>query len=315
LKIIETEKIHRPIFFSFNKKASHYLKQRKSKVIPLETKSRGIFRRARALHKNISKIKKHLNDKNIFYINRLDLIYTNVIIGTLNKSHNIEVRIVPEGTINYSPEDASVKWEYRAKKKWPSRISYGVTGLRIYPIEGERIGTDTPIVSTAYSFSGLESPYPKSKVKYISLPDKTSESDRIGARKALVVGQCLLKNSKTPKEVEHRISNEIENKLSSLGVTEIHYIAHPRDEYDCLFKENYKKIEHDYVCLEQYLEQNEYDVLISCCSTVLLTAKLIFGDRIDSISVGANIYPQALDSISTIFRVANVDTIDLDSVG
>lgn len=313
LKVIETEHVANPVFFSFNPNVHRYLEQTGHQAMYLQKKSKGLFRQTRALHKSINAIKKHLSDKNIIYVHRLDLIYTNIVIGTLSKKFNIEVRIVPEGTLNYSLEDVSVKW-LRRSKKWPPRICYGLTGLRKFEIQGERVGVDMPIVSTAYSFAGLKSPYPKEKVQDISFFQPSNRLVKQQTKKALVVGQSILNNKRTPKEYETRISDKIQTILTSLGINEIDYIAHPRDKNACLLRDNYQVVKHPYICLEQYLEKNDYDILISCCSTALVTAKLIFGDKIESIAVGTNVFPTNPDSTKSfndIFKQSKVKTIDL----
>ncbi len=313
LKVIETEAIHSPVFFCFNQNVHHYLERKGHTTDIVEKKSKGLFGQARALHKSIDLIKRHLADKSIIYIHRLDLIYTNIIIGTLVKNYDIEVRIIPEGTLNFCLEDASVKWSRRSKR-WAARIGYGLTGLQKLEILGERVGTDMPIVTTAYSFAGLESPYTKSKVKYLSfLNTMDLDSNRV-AKRALVVGQSMLNSKKTPKDVEQRVSDKILEVLTSIGVCEIDYVPHPRDKNLCLARDNYQEIKNPHICLEQYLVKKGYDIVISCCSTVLMTAKLIYGERIESIAVGTKNYPttpHAIEAITKVFRQANVTMIDL----
>lgn len=313
LKIVEIEDIKAPVFFSFNPNINRYLRDKGFNSTYLEKKCSGLFRQTRALHRSIAQLEKHLSDKNIIYLHRLDLIYTNVLVGTLLKKHDIEVNIVPEGMLNFALEDVSVKW-LRRSKRWKNRISYGLTGLKKLELEGERVGVNMPVVTRAYSFAGLESPYPKEKVKYVSFFAESDSQKPKHAKRALVVGQSILNNQNTPKEVEQRISDNIQNQLDELGISDIDYVPHPRDKNICLKRDNYRSVSHPFICLEQYLELEEYDVLISCCSTVLLTAKLIFGDKIDAVAVGLNTFPtlpQNIASIATAFDRANVRMLDL----
>ena len=310
LKVIEYEEIKNPVLFSFNSNVFNYLQGNGHQATRLAKKGKGLFRQARALHDCINQIKKHLSDKNIIYVHRLDLIYTNVVIATLLQHYDIEVRIVTEGTLNYALEDASANWKRRSQR-WAARILFGATGLRKLEILGERVGIDLPLVTRAYCFAGLESPYPAEKVKYLSFFHSSEEPEKEKNKKALVVGQRILDNKKVPKALERKISNQILSILREEGVDQIEYIGHPRDQHSCLLEDNYKVVNHDSICLEQYMEQNNYDILVSCSSTVLFTAKLIFGDKVQSISVGANIFPSSIQNVSETMEKVGVKLISL----
>lgn len=313
LKIIELEGISNPVLFSFTPNIQSYLTKIGVNSAYLKKKYKGPFSRSRSLHKSVSKIKPYLGDRNIFYIHRLDLIYVNVVIGTLCQKHDIEVRIVPEGMLNYSLEDASQRWLHQSKR-WPLRINYGLTGLQKLEIEGERIGADSSIVKSIYCFHGLESPYPREKVIYLPPLSSSNNKNNFAPKKALVVGHPILKSSLDPNKLEEKISNKIMSILTEHKIVDLDYAPHPRDKSQNFKLDHYTSIQNSYLCLEQHLETHHYDLVISCLSTVLLTAKLIFGDNIQSISVGANIFPSTAASIESIrktFLKANVEMIDL----
>lgn len=293
LQVVKLEKVSDPVFIVLNRRIEQYLQKQGFIVQYANKHAAGWLNRLFMLEALRKAISAHMSPNTILYTARLDLFYVNVVVGALvSKYPQMSVRIIPDGALNFMSENVSDSWPVKTQS-WMKKCGYGlIGGLRPYPIKGEKIGVDTEIVDKVYALKGVQSPYDAAKVEYLTfLPSKGVDGVQ---RKALVVGQPLIshnQNLKADQGSVELLSSEMDRYCKDSGIRHIDYAAHPRDPHKCLFEESYNEVSHECLCLEEYLQKNSYDLIISCSSTVLVNAKLMFGDSIQSVSIGMEILP------------------------
>lgn len=293
LQIVQLEKLSNPVFIVLNRRIEQYLQKKGYTVQYASKRAAGWLKRLYMLETLRRVISAHMSMDTILYTARLDIFYVNVVIGALvSKYPLMVVRIIPDGALNFMSEDVSESWPVKTKS-WMKKCGYGVIGgLRPYPIKGEKIGVDTDIVDKVYALKGVQSPYDAEKVEYLTF--LSAEVVDGAQKKALVVGQPLIshnQNLKNEQGTVKQLSCEIYNYCKDFGIDQVDYAGHPRDPHKCLSEKSYNEVFHDNLCLEEYLQKNSYDLIISCSSTVLVNAKLMFGDKIQCVSIGMEILP------------------------
>lgn len=193
----------------------------------------------------------------------------------------VKVRIIPDGLMNIQRHPLSLR----------KRVMQRVAKLRrlldarldFYLFSGDRTGVDAPIVDRIYVLGGFPHEYPPEKVTV--LPDLVPENEIRLSDAALVLGQPLAgKGLMRPADVE-RLARGLSKHLARIGCTRILYKAHPKDPLKEFLQPGYEILDIDEP-LEKHLASHCYPVVASVCSTGLMTAKLLYGGRVQVIAYG-----------------------------
>jgi len=288
MKIIDIEDLIEPVFLVTSLSVYQYLSEKDFDTVYINKSYRGWFDRIRNILELLRLVKSHLGQNElILYMARVDTFLCNVLVGSCLRQlgpNRVSISLIPDGSLNLVEEDASERWNDESRN-WSKRIAYGCFGrLALVRIHGERIGADMDVVKGIYCFHGLGAHYPDSKK--IQIPSFHATKNSTTSNVAIVVGQPLSRAGAMQEEVISKITQVIKQYLDSKDVETVLFAPHPRSDKNELMDDTYSILEHDSLCLEEYLQDNPAAYIVSCGSTVLFNAKLMYGDSIESVAVG-----------------------------
>ncbi|MBM97414.1 MAG: hypothetical protein CMI09_16365 [Oceanospirillaceae bacterium] len=288
IAIVRTEFLSEPLFLVTSKSILKYLTEKGYSVEYVGNRPRGWFGRFIGMLELTDQVCRYGYMGSLtLYVARLDTFLCNVLVGSCLKRlgiNNVDICLLPDGSLNLIKEDASERWNNESRN-WLKKIAYGFFGrLALAEIYGERIGADMDVVKRIYCFNGLGEHYPENKK--IQIPSFNDIGDSTIPNTAIVVGQPLSRAGAMQDEIILNITQAIKNYLDSVGVDKVLFAPHPRSDKNELMDEAYGILEHDSLCLEEYLQDNPAAYIVSCSSTVLFNAKLMYGNSIESVAVG-----------------------------
>ncbi|WP_313102938.1 polysialyltransferase family glycosyltransferase [Stutzerimonas nitrititolerans] len=261
---------------------------------------RGIFSERRAICRNLELLVGELRRLNEvpddirIHLPRLSTSKSNYAINYLRRMfpHSmVRVCLIPHGLVSVEliPLNASRRMKFLKKKCHPANLLFPM--LDYYIPAGDLIGGTDGIVQSVYTFSGIATPYVAEKV--IELTDLKSyiqsiSKARIG-RSAMIIGQPLLKNGSISESAHALVREQIRNWLNKHGFVNVYYSKHPRSgDFLDFFADEYQLIKQKGP-VEIALCELQPEVVISCYSTALATAKILFADDVRCISFGLSL--------------------------
>ncbi len=284
-------------------------------------KQKGFLSEKKAVCKSLEElsfeIKKLTSDPENIYIHipRLSTSKTNYAINYFIKkfpSSTVCVRLIPHGivSINLIPLTFSKRLKLLRRKYHPTNLVFPF--LRYYPPRHDLIGGSDKIVDRVYTFKGISTPYVSEKVVEISGVKNYIQGiqNNNSIRSAVVIGQPLIKNGLITDEDHAFVKREILDWLKYNSYQIVYYSKHPRsgdilDFYD----KKYRIIEQE-GAVEVFLCKIQPDVVISCFSTALATAKVLLGDDVRAISFGLELtQTDKKKEISTFFKSIGVEML------
>lgn len=195
-------------------------------------------------------------------------------------------RILPDGLLNLQRHPLNMAKRLAQRLRGLRRLVSPL--LRYTPFSGDRIGSEAPFVDRIYVLDGFPHDYDPAKVRVLApLVQREAGASRAPTR-ALVVGQPLVVVGLLSEAERAIVAERIDEWLAAMGITEVHYKAHPReDAHGGLSRPRYRPLLIDEP-LEAYLAREPYPVIAGCCSTALYTARQIGGSdvRIAAFGVG-----------------------------
>lgn len=263
--------------------------------------SSGWLGRLILLRKNLALYKKRIGQQSNsyseinFHVPRIDNIHNNIAINFL-KYHfsyvKVNIRLIPDGAINIFSCELSTS-KLRRQKRWLGNI-----GFKLFPdmsyhfYSGDELGAESGAVDRIYCFRGVETSYPEDKIFMIDLPISVASNDS-SDKSILVIGQNFLQLGTVPEDYINKVSNEVYRLVNSLSATRIDYAPHPRSSYNEFGKTEYSVIDDEYLCIEEQIAKGGYEHIVSCYSSALINSKIMFGEDINTYSVGLDSFPFA----------------------
>lgn len=233
-------------------------------------------------------------EKIVIHTPRISTSKTNFSINFLKRSFpqaDISVRLIPHGivSINLIPITTSKKIKFIKKKINP--INRLIHNLNYYIPKGDLIGGMDEIVDRIYTFKGIISPYSPDKVFELSgLKDYINKNNpKKSEQIALIIGQPLLKNGSITQIAHDIVSQKMHDWLKLQSIENVYYSKHPRSGDDLDFYQEDYRILNQEGPVEIALCELQPEIVISCYSTALATAKILLGDEIRAISFGLDL--------------------------
>lgn len=261
---------------------------------------RGIFSERRTICQNLEALDRELRRLNEapdvirIHLPRLSTSKSNYTINYLRKRFphsSVRVCLIPHGLVSIEliPLDISRKIKFLKKKWHPTNLLFPM--LDYYIPANDLIGGMDDIVQSIYTFPGITAPYTPEKVIELSGLKSYIQSTpkaRTG-RSAIIIGQPLLKNGSINESAHAKVRDQMRNWLISNNFDNIYYSKHPRSgDFLDFFTDEYQLIEQKGP-VEITLCELQPAVVISCYSTALATAKILFADDIRSMSFGLSL--------------------------
>jgi hypothetical protein len=218
-------------------------------------------------------------------------------------------RILPDGLLNLQRHPLNMAKRLAQHLRGLRRLADPL--LRYTPFSGDRIGADAPFVDRIYVLDGFPHPYDPAKVTQLA-PLVQGVSGAATPPRALVVGQPLVAVGLLSEAERAILSERVDEWLASLGFTQVHYKAHPRESGSGggLNRPRYKALTIDEP-LETYLAREPYAVVVGCCSTALYTARQIGGAGTRIAAFGAERVrfktPDARDNALSLMRQLGIE--------
>jgi len=284
----------------YNKKAEPHLINPlafQSRLASSYAQGKGILAEKKSIYKNLKDLStelRRLNPKPTYiyiHLPRLSTSKTNYCVNYLRREFPqsiLRVRLIPHGLVSVDliPLTFFKRLKLLRKKLHPANLLF--PSLSYYAPKGDLIGGLDEIVDRIYTFKGLSTPYPTQKVvelsglrSYIQSTPKARTT-----RSAVIIGQPLLKNGSISESAHAVVRRQIHDWLKNNSFQTIYYSRHPRSgETLDFFEEDYQLLEQNGP-VEIALCDIQPEVVISCYSTALATAKVLFGDEIRAISFG-----------------------------
>jgi hypothetical protein len=261
--------------------------------------SRGWVGRMIRLRRNLALYKNRIDQKGLnfseinFHVPRIDTLLNNIAINYFRNHYNyahLNVRLIPDGAINIFSCDLSES-KKRKQKRWLSDFGFKFfADMNYYSYSGDELGADADAVDRIYCFQGVETNYPDEKKCQIELPI-TASIEKKEAESVLVVGQNFLQLGTASESYIDTVSVAVLNLVSEFSSGQADYAPHPRSQYNEFRMDDYSVIEHNYLCVEELIAEGNYKHIISCYSSVLINSKIMYGDSINTYSVGINKFP------------------------
>lgn len=260
-------------------------------------RSRGMFAQKREILRNLNSLRDSLRATGKrfaeihVHLPRLSTAKTNYAINYLKKAFpktRLTVRLIPHGlvSVNLIPLSASKRWKYLKKKLNPLNLLF--PKLVYCPPTKDLVGGLDDIVDRVYTFKGLATPYPDFKV--VELADLKGYiqggNARPVERSAVIIGQSLLTHHFMSEADHATVEARIHEWLKQHGYDKVFYSRHPRagDKLD-FHRDEYQPLVQN-GAVEIALCEVQPEVVISCYSTALVTAKILFGEGIRALSFG-----------------------------
>lgn len=279
------------------------------------------YARFKSLERSLSEVVsgvESLGDFGNIYVHipRLSAEERNYFIGYVKKSfvgHKVCVRIIPHGLGSVGLLKVGLKKRLRYLRRNVEPLRFLFPKLNFYSPRYDLVGFNDPIVDRVYLFSGMEAAAPAEK-RY-ELPSIVDYVSRFSAgnpneRCAVVVGQSLLYHGLLTKEDERKVSEDIKDWLFTQGIQRVYYSKHPRSRGLLDFhRPEYEVLEQN-GALEVLLCKLCPDVVVSSYSTVLVTAKSMFGDNVVAASFGLDkVMLHGRDELCSKLRDSGVQVI------
>lgn len=283
------------ILFTFKKALFEKIVQfyPETHCILLNKDSHGFFDRLRVSKLFLRRIQKEIGLHNpspgkiVIHTPRIDQYYQNLpinfLIDNFPKSH-ITCRLLPDGILNVTTSSCTTAKNTPLSKKLRNLKYQLFIGTRYYNFKGCNLGIEDPIFDMLYFWNGISVNFTSKKQQSIQFAftkkfEKTST-------KALVIGERLIESGNANIEKSSCISKKIFDYISQNNITDIDYIQHPRSSYCELSSKNYNMLNIDYFCAESLIAESNYSHIIGCCSSVLVTAKIITDTNSEIVSIG-----------------------------
>lgn len=277
---------------------------------------KGLCGRIQRTLKNLEIVESYCNNFDNIRIHTpvIDTEAINYFINHLASSFpsaKVTVRLIPDGVLNIQRHPLGAYKELlqyfrKLRRLISSRLNY-------YPLRGDRTGSDASIVERIYLLPGFPHEYCQDKVEYMP-PFYQMDDDATGTRerRALVIGQPLVRDRRLTAEKRITISKGISDFLLVNDVTKVDYKSHPREAEREFMCGHYQEIFPEEP-LETFLVNNHYDIVIGIYSTALLTARLILPEKCRVISFGFDLV--FYKDISSKTKVQSVfDKLGIDMV-
>lgn len=179
---------------------------------------------------------------------------------------------------------------------------------------GDRMGSDASFVDRIYVLNGFPHPYPPAKVVELAplVARVSAEGGQpAGPRRALVLGQPLASAGFLTEAQRAQMAEAMAHWLAGTGVQEILYKAHPREATPREFLQpGYRELVLNEP-LEAHLAHERYEVVCSCASTALITARQIQGQDCRIASFGLewlrNLDANARDRMHRLMQAFSVE--------
>lgn len=260
-------------------------------------KAKGFLKEKRSIYENLKKLGAEIerfqpHPKSIYiHLPRLSTSKTNYAINYLiHKFPNstVRVRLVPHGVVSASLISITPARRLKLLRRSFHFSNIFLPALKYYSPTHDLIGGLDEIVDRVYTFEGISTPYPTQKVVELSgLRNYIQSTPKArNQRSAIIIGQPLLDNGLISEENHAIVTQQIYEWLTANSFQSIYYSKHPRatNRLD-FFRSEYEILKQD-GAVEIALCELQPDVIISCYSTALATAKVLFGDQIQAISFG-----------------------------
>lgn len=220
------------------------------------------------------------------HLPRISTSKSNYSINFIKKSFpqsRIILCIIPHGLVSIDIIPLSFRKRIKfQRRRWnPGRLLF--RDLKYYVPRNDLIGILDNNVKHIYTFPGMETNYPKEKVRLLKI-EKANNSDR--SKIAVVVGQPLLKDGFASKEDVELITRKIHAWVKEQNFDMVYYSKHPRaEDYLDFYSEDYRMLEQD-GAIEPLLCEIQPEAIVSCYSTALAIGKSLLGDDVNCISIG-----------------------------
>lgn len=262
-----------------------------------DRKETGFLKEKRSIYNGLKNLaaeieKLHHRPDNIYiHLPRLSTSKTNYSINYLIKRFpcsTVRVRLIPHGVVSTTLIPITPSRQLKLLRRLLNPANLLFPGLRYYPPTSDLIGGMDRIVDSVYTFQGIASPFPAHKV--IELTGLRSYIQRTpkarAERSAIIIGQPLLENGLISEENHSTITQQIADWLKENAIETVYYSKHPRSKERLdFFHDGYEILKQD-GAVEVALCEIQPEVVISCYSTALATAKGLFGDEIQALSFG-----------------------------
>jgi hypothetical protein len=199
------------------------------------------------------------------------------------------VRLFPDGVLNLRRHPLGRLKEYLQYFRMGRMLLS--PSLCYHCLKGDRTGSDDPLVDRIYILPGLSHDYEPAKVLVLPPFQKAHKTDNCQRTDgtALVVGQPLVVYRRMTDDNMRAVSLGIKQYLLSQGIKRVVYKPHPRDRQHEYALEEYELLQIDKP-LEQHFAETSYPIVISVCSTALLTARMILPPECRVIAYGLDCF-------------------------
>lgn len=181
------------------------------------------------------------------------------------------VRLFPDGLLNVCRHPLGQLKEHLQYLRL-ARMLFSPS-LHYHCLKGDRTGSDDPLVDRIYLLPGATHDYETAKVALLP-PFSMNDNQQTKERTALVIGQPLVSFRRMTAEDMQTVTLGIKQYLELQGIVRIVYKPHPRDNQYELGHAEYELLKIDRT-LEQHFAEKSYSIVISVCSTALLTGRMI----------------------------------------
>lgn len=281
-------------------------------------KGRGLFKEKRSIYNNLKKLGAEIerlqpNPKSIYiHLPRLSTSKTNYAINYLTQKFSqsiVRVRLIPHGVVSADLISITPARRLKLLRRKFHFSNFFFPALRYYPPTHDLIGGLDQIVDRIYTFQGISTPYPAKVVELSGLRDYIQRTPKArNERSAIIIGQPLLENGLMSEEDHSLVTQQISDWLTANSFQTVYYSKHPRSKTRLDFFQNeYELLKQD-GAVEIALCEIQPDVVISCYSTALATAKVLFGDQIHAISFGLMLsQSDKKKGLSRFFKSINIE--------
>lgn len=262
-----------------------------------EGKTKGILKEKRSVYHSLKRLAVEIEnaqsnpEKIYIHLPRLSTSKTNYSINYLKRKFPrsaVLVRLIPHGVVSSKLIHITPARRLKLLRRSVNPVNLLFPGLKYYSPKKDLIGGLDEIVDKVYTFQGLETPFPAHKVvelsglrSYIQLTETTPPN-----RSAIIIGQPLLENGLISEENHRIVTEQMADWLAENSLDTIYYSKHPRAKQQLdFFRDGYQILEQN-GAVEIAFCKIQPEVIISCYSTALATAKVLFGKDVKVVSFG-----------------------------